>query len=244
LNIAMNRPARAITCLVTLLMIAANGVVQADEDLGALHAAAKNGNATAQHELGLRYYRGNGIAQNTDLGVKWIERAAIQGYVHAQNDIGAFFHAGKGLPQDFRKAAVYYSLAAKQGHGFAALNIGGLYMNGQGVKQDSAEAAYWFTRASQSDDPKAATQGKIWSERLQERARRILERQEEQERNRAQQTRSEFEKGAAAAAVFMAVTLALFGGDNGAPASASPGQKWEPYDICSGWGQTLPACGG
>ncbi len=123
--------------------------------------------------------------------------------------------------------------------------MGGLYFNGQGVPQDSAQAAYWFTMAAQSDDAKAAKQGQIWSERLQERARLILARQKEQERNSVQQAPSAFEEGVVAGLIFMAVMLALSGGDDGSSYGPPPGQpRFVPVDPCSGWAAMSPACGG
>jgi hypothetical protein len=236
----------AILCLIVALAVSLEaGAQEADGATVLLRAVAEKGDANAQHELGLLYVSGEGVPQNKEAGAELIERAAIQGSTLAQNDIGALYHAGQGVMQDFRKAALYYGLAAQKGHGFAALNMGGLYFNGQGVPQDSAQAAYWFTLAAQSDDAKAASQGKIWSDRLLERARLIQARLKEQERNSVQQAPSAFEEGAMAALIFMAVMVAFSGGDDGGSYAPPPGQpRFVPVDPCSGWAAMSPACGG
>ena len=235
-----------ILCLLVAIAVPLEGAAQdAVAVTASLRAAADQGDANAQHELGLLHVRGTGVPQNREAGAILIERAAIQGHTLAQNDIGALYHAGQGVAQDFRKAALYYGLAAQKGHGFAALNMGGLYFNGQGVPQDSAQAPFWFTLAAQSDDAKAASQGKIWSDRLLERARLIQARLEEQERNSVQQTPSAFEEGATAALIFMAVMLALSGGDDGGSYVPPAGQpRFVPVNACSGWAAMSPACGG
>jgi len=235
---------RIIACIILVSLAPIQGGAQ-ETDIASLQAAAERGDPAAQHKLGLMLYRGNGVPTNKEAAAQWVERAAIQGLAPAQNDIAAFYHSGQGVSQDFEKAAVYYSLAAEQGHGFAALNIGGLFFNGQGMPKDSAQAAYWFTRAANSDDPKAAQQGQIWSDRLKERARLVLELQKERERNSIQPTQSEFEKGMEAGLIFLAIALVMFGGDGGgSSAPAYEHQKFEPTNICDGWGQMMEACGG
>lgn len=206
--------------------------------------AAEQGNAAAQHELGLMYYYGEGTPQDAEAGTEWIERAAVQGLAVAQNDIGAFYHAGRGVTQDFRRAALYYGLAGQQGLGFAQLNLGGLYFNGDGVSQDSAQAAYWFTMASQSDDANAAKEGRVWSERLQERARQTIARRRQLDPAFGQPN-NPFSEGFVAGLIFLAVLLALGENDGGDGYTPAPGQQqFVPIDPCAGWGGLSPACGG
>jgi TPR repeat protein len=44
---------------------------------------ACDGNAEAQYVVGYMYYYGNGVTQDTDVGVFWIKRSARQGYAPA-----------------------------------------------------------------------------------------------------------------------------------------------------------------
>jgi TPR repeat protein len=45
---------------------------------------ACDGNAQAQYAVGYMYYYGYGVAQDTDVGLFWIERSASQGYKPAE----------------------------------------------------------------------------------------------------------------------------------------------------------------
>ena len=55
---------------------------------------AEKGNAEAQFELGWRYLSGLGAEQNTEEGLKWIEKAAEQGIVVAQYELGKHYLLG------------------------------------------------------------------------------------------------------------------------------------------------------
>jgi TPR repeat protein len=48
-------------------------------DLGKLSAAAKNGNAYAELNLGVAYSKGQGVPQNTMTAIHWWKKAAAQG---------------------------------------------------------------------------------------------------------------------------------------------------------------------
>ena len=208
-------------------------------DIASLKSSAELGDASAQGKLGKMYASGDGLPQDYKVAAVWFERAAIQGLPSAQNDIGALYHAGRGVSQDFEKAAVYYGLAAQQGSGYAALNMGGLFYMGQGVQRDLAQAAYWFTLAANSDDSSASKLGLLWSERVRESAQLILDRQEPFD------SESEFGKGVTVGLIFLAIALALGGGNDGNGFTSNSGQqKFTPYDICSGFGATMKACGG
>jgi hypothetical protein len=209
-------------------------------DIAELIDLAKRGNAPAQGQLGVRYVRGDGVPQDYELAATWLERAAVQGLPSAQSDLGALYHAGQGVPQDFGRASVYYGLAAEQGNGFAALNLGGLFFMGQGVQKDLSQAAYWFTLAANSDDSRASGPGQLWSDRVQEIARRIEQQQQPLD------SESELGKGVTVGLVFLAVAYVLTGGgtssNSGDFASGNSGQTFTPQNMCSGWSGALDVC--
>ena len=61
------------------------------------------------------YYRGDGLAQNTDEAAKWLSRAAEQGFAAAQAELANCYIRGHGVRMDFAEAYKWLSLAAAQG---------------------------------------------------------------------------------------------------------------------------------
>ena len=113
-----------------------------------LTASANSGNARAQHDLGLMYIQGNGVAKDPKLGAQWLETSANTGMPKAQYHIGLLYQKGLGVSSNTKTAYRWYQKAARQGHVRAQYNLGTLYAEGKGTKRDYEEAARWFTRAS------------------------------------------------------------------------------------------------
>jgi TPR repeat protein len=113
-----------------------------------LKTRAAQGEAEAQNNLGLRYYKGQGVPQDYAEALKWFRLAAAQGDSHAQTSLGVMYSQGNGIPQDYAEALKWYRLAAAQGNAMAQYNLGNIYNNGKGVPQDSAEAVKWYRLAA------------------------------------------------------------------------------------------------
>jgi TPR repeat protein len=109
---------------------------------------AKQGNASAQYNLGIEYQRGRGVPQDYAQAVKWYRLAAEQGYAAAQSTLGVMYTNGRGVPQDDAEAVKWYRLAAEQGYASAQYNLGLMYAKGQGVPQDYVQAHMWFDLAA------------------------------------------------------------------------------------------------
>jgi TPR repeat protein len=105
---------------------------------------AKQGNARAQSNLGLMYYKGHGVPQNHKTAVKWYRLAAKQGYANAQSNLGFMYDKGRGVPQNKKTAVKWYRLAAKQGFARAQSNLGLMYYKGHGVPQNHKTAVKWW----------------------------------------------------------------------------------------------------
>jgi TPR repeat protein len=120
---------------------------------------AEQGDAFAQHNLGLMYANGEGIPQDYQTAFKWFSLAAEQGYAGAQNNLGWMYRSGHGVPHDYQTAAKWYSLAAEQGNALAQHNLGLMYANGYGVPQDNVYAHMWFDIAASLGD-KGVTQNR------------------------------------------------------------------------------------
>ena len=76
---------------------------------------AEQGDADAQHNLGVAYADGTGVPQDYAESVKWYLLAAEQGNAKAQNNLGYMYGEGKGVPQDYVRAHMWFNLAAAQG---------------------------------------------------------------------------------------------------------------------------------
>jgi TPR repeat protein len=113
-----------------------------------LKQKAAQGDAAAQADLGLLYYRGEGVPRDVEEGARWILRAAQQGHVEAQADVGQLYYRGEGIPRDFAQAAEWYRKAAGQGHARAQYNLAALYAAGEGVAKDLAWAVHWHRKAA------------------------------------------------------------------------------------------------
>ena len=120
------------------------------KDLSAVMAAAEQGDALAQCELGLRYGWGTGGAvQDFDQAAQWMRKAAGQGNAEAQLKLGVLYSLGQGVKLDYGQAFAWYEKAAKQGNAEAQGALGFFYLEGKGVSQDAEKGFAWLEKAAQ-----------------------------------------------------------------------------------------------
>jgi TPR repeat protein len=108
---------------------------------------AKQGDSTAQYNLGLMYANGWGVPQNDKTAVKWYTKAAEQGDANAQFNLGNKYDNGKGVPENDKTAVKWFTLAAEQGVADAQSNLGFMYDKGEGVLTDTKRAYMWYNLA-------------------------------------------------------------------------------------------------
>ena len=113
-------------------------------ELRKLIALAKQGDATAQSDLGTAYSNGRSLPRDYAEAFKWYRLAAEQGLAAAQFNLGVMYANSRGVPQDHAEAARWYRLAAAQGVAKAHHSLGVMYANGQGVPQDYMRAHMWL----------------------------------------------------------------------------------------------------
>ena len=70
----------------------------------------------AQHNLGVAYYSGQGVAQGDAEAVKWYRKAAEQGLAMAQDNLGNMYMEGRGVPLDIEEGRRWIARAAEQGY--------------------------------------------------------------------------------------------------------------------------------
>jgi uncharacterized caspase-like protein len=99
------------------------------DELPALEARAKQGDAIAQTTLGWAYLLGKGqldgrgIPRINSKMISWTKAAAKQGYPVAQNNLGAIYMDGIGIKLNYPLAQHFYKLAADQGYLSAQRNL-------------------------------------------------------------------------------------------------------------------------
>ena len=139
-----------LVCL--LAMVAGQSRAQdvTSEDVRQWRQAAEQGEAWAQHNLGLCYNDGwGGLTQNYYEAVKWYRKAAEQGFALAQNNLGLCYENGNGVAQNYYEAVKWYRKAAEQGYSMAQYKMGDCYYRGNGMTQDYYEAAKWYRKAAE-----------------------------------------------------------------------------------------------
>jgi localization factor PodJL len=115
----------------------------------ALRTAASKGQPAAEYEVGIRQIEGRGTAQNTEAGMRWLERAARAGIAPAHFRLGGLYEKGLGVKKDLTVARRHYVAAAEKGNAKAMHNLAVLYAEGIDGKPDYPTAAGWFRRSAQ-----------------------------------------------------------------------------------------------
>jgi uncharacterized protein len=116
---------------------------------------AEHGNAIAQYNLGVMYYKGEGVPQSYPEAVFWYRHAAWQGDASAQLELGFMCYIGQGTLQNYAEALTWFRKAADQGSARAQFNLGAMYANGQGVPQDYILAHMWLSLAAAKNETRA-----------------------------------------------------------------------------------------
>ena len=135
---------RYLLLLVALITSTTIAAATFDETM----ALAKQGEAYAQYNLGLIYFKGEGVPKNDTEAVKWFRKAADQGHATAQFNQGLMYASGiGGVPENDTEAVKWYRKAADQGFAPAQYNLGLMYAYGDGVPESSIRAYVWWSMA-------------------------------------------------------------------------------------------------
>ncbi|MEJ2193955.1 MAG: tetratricopeptide repeat protein [Ignavibacteriaceae bacterium] len=109
---------------------------------------ANAGDVLAQHELGLRYLMGEGIATDTAYAVYWIKKAADRKLASAEYNYAILLINGWGVEWDPFAAFKYFREAARAGMIQAQYVTGILYTDNLIVSRDLDYAYYWLKKSS------------------------------------------------------------------------------------------------
>ena len=129
-------------------------------------AAAKNGHAEAQNQVGHYYAHGTKVDLDRRKSFKWFLKSAKQGNVNSQVEVAYNYKKGLGTPRDLEQAFKWYYLAASHGDAEALYKVGCSYLKGHGVDEDKSKAADYFNQAFEAGFGKAAyRRGELLKER-------------------------------------------------------------------------------
>ena len=117
-----------------------------------LRPLAHDGNAIAQHNLGVSYYKGAGVPQDLMEAEQWFRLAAAQGHAGAQSSLGLM----KLISKDYKEALKWVQLSAEQGYPPSQINLAIMYYEGQGVARDHVRAHMWMSLAALQGQANAA----------------------------------------------------------------------------------------
>ena len=116
--------------------------------------AAKEGNASAQCNLG-HYYFTHAANQDYQKAIEWYTKAADQNVTAAQEQLGFMYYNGIGVEKDEQKALYYYGLVAKSDKADTLCRLGHRYYFGEGIGQDYQEAIKLYQEAAQKGSAEA-----------------------------------------------------------------------------------------
>ena len=122
------------------------------ENVIQLRSRADKGDAIAQLELGVIYYKGEGIPQDKATAIKLFLTAAELGNAEAQNQLGICYLNGYGVELNHEEAVKWFRKAAELGNPVAQNNLGACYDQGNGVEQKPEEAVKWFRKAAEQGE--------------------------------------------------------------------------------------------
>lgn len=108
---------------------------------------AYSGDHNAQHKYGKMLLEGNGVPQNIEEGLKWINKAADANESFAISALADYYETGKYLKKDPKKAVELYEKAAYLGNARSQNDLGNIYGLGKIVKQDKVKAYAWIKLA-------------------------------------------------------------------------------------------------
>lgn len=113
--------------------------------------AATAGDANAQYLLGLKFWRGRGVARDDATAARWFANAAVQNHADAMTDLAAMYRLGEGVKNDTSRAFSLLMQAADMDNATAQFDLGQAYQQGVGVTNDMIHARYWLERADAAE---------------------------------------------------------------------------------------------
>jgi len=111
-------------------------------------AAEEHGNPNGDFLLGTCYLEGDGVVEDSAIGIEHLRRAADHGHVGAQATLGDCFFYGNGVEKNTTDAVAWYRRAAEFDNPAALFSLALCYEIGDGVEKDAAVSLEYLERAA------------------------------------------------------------------------------------------------
>jgi len=120
--------------------------------------------SAANYNLGVMYYKGQGVKQDKAQAVKYMKKAAEQGHAKAQFLYSVMLFTGDGAEQSVPEAKKWIRKSADKGFAEAQFNLGMMYVNGDNIDKNRAEGVKWLKKAAKQGHPNARKLLKVMGE--------------------------------------------------------------------------------
>jgi hypothetical protein len=127
---------------------------------------AKEGDTSAQFQLGNMYTNGHGVTIDHKTAYKWYLLAARQGYAAAESSVGFAYRRGLGVKRDRKVSIEWYTAAAEKGFIPAQIGLGIMHTTGGRAKRNNTAAYMWWSIAAMLGDKEAMKLQKMIAERM------------------------------------------------------------------------------
>ena len=109
---------------------------------------AKQGNVSAQFNLGTMYVEGKGLQKDYAEAVRWFRKAAEQGHAAAQFNLGGAYLNGWGMPENQTLALMWLTIAKAHGHENAttAISVVTQSMGSEQITEAEHMARDWMAK--------------------------------------------------------------------------------------------------
>ncbi len=142
--------------LLAMLSILPRTQAEDTQEMDALIAKAKEGDARAQVDLAVRYRDGKGVPKDEATAMQWAHRAADAGNSDAMDFVGFAYLRGVVVERNPTIAFAYFKVAANES-AQAAFNLGQCYFGAQGTEQDIPKALEYWKSAAERGHGRAAS---------------------------------------------------------------------------------------
>jgi TPR repeat protein len=116
---------------------------------------AELGDPAVQHELGIAYRNGAGVALDDAEALKWFRLASDQQHPPAVYELARCYWVGRGVAQDRVESKLLFERGANLGHALAQRQLALIYRNGKIAPQDYTLAVHWFRAAANQENADA-----------------------------------------------------------------------------------------
>lgn len=149
---------RWIALLLALALCAMCAGGAAEESIDSLIQRANAGDAAAMLEVGMRYYRGRGVAEDDAIAAYWFYKAAEAGSPEGMHRVGVMFYYGYGTDQNRDAAMTWFQRSADAGYREALFFMGINSRDGtNGVTRSAQKAQQLLYQAAEAGfEPRGA----------------------------------------------------------------------------------------